>query len=508
MGVLLPDLVDLQVLPVVDVVEIVVAHEVQDAVGGEVPGPRHPHVAQQLGARASARGSARPGTARCSCRPASRGCSAGTIDVLERGRRSPRPPRSAWPTLMNSRWSVSRRRIRATVSPPGWRATGRARRRRCAGSARGARDLHQRRVRALEGLRRGSSTRSSLIQLWSETRISRSLRCSRGDLEDLVRELQPRSPQRHRRPGCCPRRARPPRRRRVPTDVAAAPSPPRRRSTQRWLSILREMRRKQGLVRVAAAGRGRRASSGARARARGAPPLPAKRPAAAGAGGLADALGDRVDQPALLLEEGPFVGRGQRLGVVDLDRADRLALHQMRRACTQGVSREARRAGTSGRRTDDPRLADVRVLPAGRERLDDPAEDLVEGPRRVARGSPRPGRGSSAPWPAPGARGASATESGSSVIGAWPPQSVPRAITPRPRPPVHPDQQRRGRAARGGRVRVSAAAGCASSQSQSMPACPPWRTREVAARRSSSRLWKKCDALAQLDVQPAARPRR
>ena len=97
---------------------------------------------------------------------------------------------------------------------------------------------------------------------------------------------------------------------------------------------------------------------------------------------VADALGDRVEELALLGEERSLVGARHRLGVVDLDLADGLVLHLDRRGHPVGRGLEAR--GREGAVAEhDPRHADDRGTAS-------PRAACVPDPRaRRRRASPR-----------------------------------------------------------------------------------------------------------------------
>ena len=93
---------------------------------------------------------------------------------------------------------------------------------------------------------------------------------------------------------------------------------------------------------------------------------------------VAEPLRDRVEELALLGEEGPLGRAGHRLRVVDLDLPGDLALRLEQRRQLERRGREARRL-VDPVAEDDPRDAHVRELPARGNGADHLAEDVVEG---------------------------------------------------------------------------------------------------------------------------------
>ena len=97
---------------------------------------------------------------------------------------------------------------------------------------------------------------------------------------------------------------------------------------------------------------------------------------------LAEPLGDRVDELALLLQEGALVGGRPLLAVEDLHFAHGLALNADHGGLAPAGRDDARRL-VDDLVDGDTREARLRVLPAERQDLDDAAEDLVQ--RRLRR---------------------------------------------------------------------------------------------------------------------------
>ena len=120
-----PHPVGVDVLAAVDVLEVVVVDEVEDAVRRDVPAAGQADLAEQSPCtRASARRSARRGRARPPCRRAGRGCAAGRRCAGSSSWKS-ESRRYSFAMFTNSSWSVRKRRTSAARRPI-WVATERS----------------------------------------------------------------------------------------------------------------------------------------------------------------------------------------------------------------------------------------------------------------------------------------------------------------------------------------------------------------------------------------------
>jgi hypothetical protein len=382
--VLAADLVDLEVLPVDDVLEVVVRDEVDDAVRRDVPGLRDPDVLERLGVLLrladDLHGEEEPAALSSHLPVARRGADdpprqleevgdldvvLGDADELELVGQETAHERGAQVELDRPREVPV---VQRGVLEPG----------------EGLRDVGEGRPLVLERL--DEEARAAVLDPALDARPDlpgRDVR--RGDHEDLLGHLQEgvEVPARHRpvlvrrllragRPAPAPGEAR-----EEPLgllDAAVAEEvehPPRDRHVAGPVDLAEEVDDDPPV-----SGVGLRRPSPLLGPAEGGGELPLQEE-------LPEELGERVEEPPLLLQERALVGRRERGAVVDLQAPDLFALHPDRRRLDPrggaGVARLVDR-----RSDDEPHERLVRVLPADRQDADDLAEEILQGRFRAA----------------------------------------------------------------------------------------------------------------------------
>ena len=383
-----PHPVGVHVLAVVDVLEVVVVDEVEDAVRGDVPAAREADLAEHVLVLGRAgHDAARRGRGRPPCRRGGRGCAAGRR-CAGRARGSPRPSRYSLAMLTNSSWSVRKRRTSAARRPI-WVAVERSLsstppwRKRCSASASSASGVSSRSSAFFRKV-----DLSSLIQLWMQSRISSSRQVLARDPEGGLGRLRVGGPRGRAAAG------------RLSSPISSSPSvragtvERRRRSAsstpfqQRWLIILRPEPRRAARGRSGAGSRARPTTPGRPGPARRRPPARAAAGGARRSARCRSAIASRSFLSSA--RNGPLGRAGHRLAC-SRPRPARRSRPAPRSAtpCLNGEgveARAARRPGCRGRCA--PRTRPGTASPAGTVRITSPrtsssgrllaAEELVD----------------------------------------------------------------------------------------------------------------------------------